>query len=345
MKIYFDISDIEKCIEFSVKYFLDKSKAKSNRTTGQYRGLGSIINDFCLGKLIEIGVQKAIEQASPKKKILLDFELHSLTAENRADPDIIGVNENKINRKPKLHIEIKNISSTDKYIGLTNNQFNTIKSNPSVDSKTDNIFLVYANLSNNNTLFNNDTLGVFFKQKIKSQLYEKFCDIPDLFVDIKYVLKGNELEAHGVNFNVGSFFYETEVVSAELNERQISIMKNRDKKVINVSDGELPIFMRNKSFQSPKEFGKFYFQGEADLNLIENDKSYSVYLVCKTNANIKNNFLGTFPLKKGAIYSLKFDTIGRDPTLKRDNLWIATRNITAIVGDVKERILEISEKI
>jgi len=345
VKIYFDISDIEKCVDFSVKYFLDESKAKSNRTTGQYRGLGSIINDFCLGKLIEIGVQKAIEQANPNKNVLLDFELHSLTDENRTDPDIIGIIENKTERKPKLHVEIKNISATDRYIGLTQDQFNTIKSNPNIEKKTENIYLVYANLSNEKPFLNNDVLGVFLKNKINTQLFKQFCKVKDLYLDIKYVLKGSELESYGVKFNTGSFFYETEIIGEELNKKRIRKMKNRNGKVINVTNAELPIFMKDKSFEAPKEFGKFYLEGDADIHLIENNKSHSVYLECKTDISVKNDFLGLFHLKRGITYRLNFVTIGRDPKLKRNNLWIATRNVASIVADSKERILEIAENI
>ena len=46
MKIKFKKEDLYRCFEFPVKYYLDETKSKSNRTTGQQRGLGSIINDF-----------------------------------------------------------------------------------------------------------------------------------------------------------------------------------------------------------------------------------------------------------------------------------------------------------
>ena len=68
MKIKFNKEDFYQCFEFPVKYYLDETKSKLNRTTGQQRGLGSIINDFFLGKLIEIGVARAIEEKRNDKK-------------------------------------------------------------------------------------------------------------------------------------------------------------------------------------------------------------------------------------------------------------------------------------
>ena len=81
---------------------MDDKKTSSNRTTGQYRGLGSIIDSFIIGKLIEIGVAKIIDEFSEDKEIGLDFDIHSLTKENLSDPDITKIKENGAERKPKI---------------------------------------------------------------------------------------------------------------------------------------------------------------------------------------------------------------------------------------------------
>ena len=107
--------DIKQCINFSTKYFLDPSKPRAGRTTGTYRGLGTMIDNWLVGKLIEIGVKKIIEDAGFKKILNLDFEIHQGTN----DPDIVSVTENSTAREPKLFIEIKNSSEGDNYIGLT----------------------------------------------------------------------------------------------------------------------------------------------------------------------------------------------------------------------------------
>ena len=107
-------ADLEKAFNFSIKYFLTKSNTAS-RTTGQYRGLGAIANDFMLGKIIELAVASILETRN--KKPLLDFEIHPLTEANRSDPDIIAVNENRITRAPmflwKLNIFQKMIAGQD----------------------------------------------------------------------------------------------------------------------------------------------------------------------------------------------------------------------------------------
>ncbi|MEI8137988.1 MAG: hypothetical protein WCH21_11735, partial [Bacteroidota bacterium] len=56
------------------------------------------------------------------------------------EPDIIRVIENKKERKPKCFLEIKNISKDDRWIGLTTEQFETIKKS----SNLENIFIIGA---------------------------------------------------------------------------------------------------------------------------------------------------------------------------------------------------------
>ena len=68
--------DIKECIHFSTKYFLDPKKTRVGRTTGTYRCLGRMINDWLVGKLIEIGVKNILESYLSEKILNLDFEIH-----------------------------------------------------------------------------------------------------------------------------------------------------------------------------------------------------------------------------------------------------------------------------
>ena len=110
MKIKFLKEDFYKCFEFPVKYYLDDKKSKSNRTTGQQRGLGSVINDFFLGKLIEIGVARVIEENSNGKKCELDFSIHATGEDHDNDPDILKIVDKDGIRSPNIFVEIKNVS-------------------------------------------------------------------------------------------------------------------------------------------------------------------------------------------------------------------------------------------
>ena len=58
-------NDLERCFKFTLNYHLDKKKGSVSRTSGQYRGLGGIIDSFFIGKIIEIGVASIISRYSP----------------------------------------------------------------------------------------------------------------------------------------------------------------------------------------------------------------------------------------------------------------------------------------
>jgi hypothetical protein len=71
-----------------------------------------------------------------------------------------------------------------------------------------------------------------------------------------------------------------------------------------------------------------------------------MYIHCKTDVTIKNKVLGIYKLKKGKIYECFFVTMGRNPTLKVNNIWIAQRNLSnAITAKVNDRIKLIRKKI
>ena len=74
--------DIKQCIDFSTKYFLDPNKPRAGRTTGTYRGLGTMIDNWLVGKLIEIGVKKIIESVGYRKLLNL-LESHLLHRDQR----------------------------------------------------------------------------------------------------------------------------------------------------------------------------------------------------------------------------------------------------------------------
>ena len=348
MKIKFDKNDLYKCFEFAVKYHLDEAKSNVNRTTGQYRGLGAIVNDFLLGKLIELGVAKGIEGFNSKIKCQLDFDIHAKGENRDSDPDIVKINEKGKMREPKLFVEIKNVSPGDRWIGLSKEQFETIKSNSIVDEKGSKIYLVYASLGSAGLGGDDDLLGSFLKSGMTgyySSLFRKFCSISDLFIEIKQVLSGEELDKYGTFFSKGSYFYETEIFNDFLPDSIAEKNRKLDFKRFDVSDKNLPIVSRNKTGDF-KEFGDFYCKGKANFYIKENEKSNRMYLDCLTDVVIKNRVLGDFRLSKGKMYEAFFETIGRDPILKRNNIFIANRNLSNIVkGSIPKKLDYIAKNI
>lgn len=339
MRITFDKSDLCKCFEFAVKYHLAEGKSNFNRTTGQYRGLGSIVNDFFYGKLIEVGTAKAIQSFNPKLNVGLDFEIHPLAA---SDPDIVSVDDGESVRKPKIFVEIKNVSAGDRWVGLTQEQFETIQKNPLVFEDCSNVYLIYARIINLSHDKDDDILGVYLKSEMNSELMNGFCNIEEICMEFQYILRGDELKANGVEFKQGSFFYETEIAGEKIDEDVKNKVLETGYKVIESGTGKFPIIMRNKS-KSPAEFGDFHADGNYRLFIKENRMSNRVYLHCLTDVKLTNKVLGVFNFEEGDMHELLFNTIGRDPVLKRNNIWTAQRNLKNIMSEsVEDRIFQIA---
>lgn len=335
--------DLEKCFEFSIKYHLNVGGGSYNRTTGQYRGLGEKIDSFCVGKIIEVGVASIIEKFTDKK-MLLDFDIHGPTDE----PDIIRIKENNKKRMPRMYIEIKNISPSDRWVGLTEEQFGTILNSEIVEGDGKKASVIYAFLFSKNSKKDNDLLGVYLKARTGDNLFKNFCDLEDLEISLQHIVSLKELKEKGVKFKEGSYMYETEIFKLATKQARNQIMNPKYKnlyKSIKTSGGVLPIVMRD-NYPKPKEFGKFRYKGNLNVFVKYNKKSKRMYVQCESDVVVKNEVLGIFELEKGKIYECFFETLGRSPVLKRNNIWIAHRNLSNILSqDLKERTKKIAEEI
>jgi len=342
--------DLDASFKFALEYHLDKTKLSTNRTTGQYRGLGGIIDSFVIGKLIEIGVAKIIERKI-NKRLVLDFGIHQLDKENISDPDVIQIIEDNKGRMPNLFLEIKNISEEDRWIGLTAEQCNTILSSKLAKNDPKKVILIYATLFKKRDAGDMDPLGVYLNSKIDMGLLKKFCDVGDLYVRILYIITAEDLKKFGTHFNQGSYLYETDIIKEASNITSKKIMKSEEKyQKIKIKQGMLPVIMSD-NMPSPKEFGDFKYQGDIDVYIKTNyiDKKISsrrMYIYCKTDTKIVNKVLGVFELKKGRVYECWFVTVGMNPSLKRNNIWIAQRNLRNIIPKkLEEYIKEIRQGI
>ncbi len=341
--MYYQVTkkDLDVCLKFAIDYHLDETKSATNRTTGQYRGLGGIIDSFVIGKLIEIGVSKIIEKES-NKVCNLDFNIHKLTKESISDPDIISISEGSKTRTPNLYVEIKNISESDRWIGLTTEQFNTILSNKLVNQNPKNVFLIYASLETKNKNKDIDPLGIYLKSNINLDLLKKFCDVGDLHVSIKYVLNGQDFTKFATHFNQGSFLYETDIFKEARPVTCKKVLSGSFEKLKH-KQGQFPIIMTD-AYPSPKEFGDFTYTGDITIYHKKNFKnnkesSRRIYVVANKDTQISNRVLGQFFLKQNKVYGCNFCTVGRNPSLKRNNIWIAHRNLKFILALSTEQLV------
>jgi len=332
---------LEKSFEFALKFHLDPKKGQSNRTTGQTRGLGGVVDSFLRGKVIEQAVVDILKTLNPKKEYHLDLEVHDV---DDSDPDIIAITENGKKRKPKVFIEIKNSGEGDRWMGLHEEQFETIKKNKIVGDKMEKIFIVYASIKNKKTPNGkkDDLMGVYLKNKLKTEEYKEFSDISDLYVELVSIMSAEVLLKEGTRFEKGYYFYEAEIF------REVDVKYKNRKNVYQtkVKGNVLPKFRYDKKYPYPDKFGDITFGGKIELYEKHNDKSNRMYVYCLDDVKVTNDVIGDFDLKEGKLYEYMPKTLNRNPVLNRNNVWIAKRNVHNVIKKPPaERIKDIADQI
>ena len=327
--------DFKRVFEFATSFYLDPNKNTTGRTTAEPRGLGAILDSFTLGKLTEIGVEKILTILDNNKKYILDFDIKSNNLVQN-EPDIVAIYENNIDRKPNLFIEIKNTSENDRWIGLTEEQFNTIKR--SANGRE--IFLIYASINSeikNNNYKTTDLSGMFLKNiedTTKSKIFQEFADL-NAKCKIEFILSAQDLEKYAYHFDKGMKMYETKLFN--LKKESSFYTKNGARKDIlkienyeNYNDFFELKLINNKQAEN-KEISLFKICGSFEIFY----KKSSSYIKCITDIDDYNDIFGYFSLKKGNFYNFNLLTIGRDPILKRNNIFIAKNRIFQLISDGK----------
>lgn len=333
--------DVAKCIKFAVDYYLSKNGSHSSRVTGQARGLGTIINDFVGGKAIEIGVKGMLDRLNKNKKMVLDFSIYE-KGKKAQDPDIIKVEEEEKERDPRLFVEIKNLGKSNRWLGLSEEQFKTTKDK--VNGDLNKIALVYATLIDDETdsTKRNDLLGAFLKIATKEEyakLFNDFVNVGKISVRAGFVITGRDLEENGVKFTTEDFVYETEIFEE-------SIQKTDSLEEVRIEGDILPRFQPDKHYPYPVKIGDIKFTGKLKVFLKENEKSERMYVKCDSDVVVKNKVLGEFRLSKDKIYKYSPGVAGRNPEMFGDSRWMATRNALKVSGrSVDDALKEIATKI
>jgi hypothetical protein len=319
--------DFKRVFEFATSYYIEPTKNTTGRTSGEPRGLGAILDSFTIGKLAEIGVEKILTILNKEKIYLLDFDIKN-NSKVKNEPDIVSIVENKAQRKPNIFTEIKNTSENDRWIGLTEDQFNTIKR--SADNKK--IFMIYASI-NSTTINKNpktvDLSGMFLKQiedKNKSLIFQEFADL-NADCKIEFILSSKDLEKYGCPFERGMNMYETTIF--KLKKRSSFYSKNGVRKdIVKIEHfidfkEDMNVSIKKNIYAENENIGKFKIEGSFKLF----HKKSKTFIECLSDVKIENNVFGFFKLEKDNFYNFNLETIGRDPKLKRNNIFISKRRI------------------
>lgn len=334
MKYYnLEIEDFKRVFEFGTNYYINPSKNTIGRTTGEPRGLGAILDAFTLGKLTEIGIEKIFKTLNDKKDYILDFDIKS-NSEVKDEPDILAIVENGIQRDIEIFIEIKNTSDSDRWIGLTEEQFGTIKRGANGKK----IYMIYASIVSdtiNNNPKTTDLTGMFLKEiedKSKSEIFQKFANL-NAKCRIEFIISSEDLEKFSFPFERGMNMYETNLF--EVKKRTSFYSKSGLRKDV-LSVDEYTNF--NDYFRLSIEQGLYPEKIEISNIAIKGsftifNKKKKSYIYCLSNVCIKSDIFGVFELKKDNFYSFNLNTVGRDPKLKRNNIFIAKRRIYQLIDN------------
>jgi hypothetical protein len=339
--------DFDTAFDFALRYHLDPKKSQSSRTSGASRGLGGVLDSFILGKLVELGVSNVLESFNLEKSYILDLDIKQ-NNEIINEPDITRVVEGGEERDPKCFLEIKNISKDDRWIGLTLEQFETIKKS----SKPENIYIIGAYIKNDDlgNAKQKDLLGIYLKDRFKPDVFNSFADIDNIKIVIEYAISGKELQEYGHIFKKGFFMYETEVFEVAGKQTELGISKGSIKKIGVLSNCILERYIMDESFPDPDFMGDFTIKGEVELYEKINQKSRKRFIRCLSDVEISSETLGLFKLEKNKIYLFNLHTVGRNPALNRNNIWIAKRSVPFLqkkksLLTTEENLLNIAKEI
>lgn len=337
MTITYDLQeeDFLEVMKFGVNYYLDPNKQTAGRTTGEPRGLGAILDAFTLGKLTEIGVKNVLHINETEKDYQLDFSIKT-DQEVANDPDIEKVIENDVERDPKVFIEIKNTSDKDRWIGLTFEQYQSMKTG----AKDRDIYMIYATIYSEQKDDNAKTVdltGMMLKSIHKGDVFDGFADLNGK-CKIEFIISGNDLDKYSYEFKKGMNFYETTLFTEKEVTPKYHPIKVKDGgyrkgvKLIKIyKNFNSTITINGKDGILDKEAEVSTFNINGSFRLYESNKR--TIIECTNRVVVGNGIFGEYTLESGRYYSFNLETVGRDPKLKRDNHFIAKRRIYQLIAD------------
>ena len=169
--------------------------------------------------------------------------------------------------------------------------------------------MIYASINSSITNKNPKTVdlsGMFLKQiedTSKSLIFQEFADL-NAECKIEFILSSHDLEKFGYHFERGMNMYETNIFK----------LKNRSS-------------FYSKDGLRKDGIGKFKIEGSFKLI----DKRIKTFIECISDVKIENNIFGFFNLEKNNFYDFNLETLGRDPKLKRNNIFISKKHIYQLI--------------
>ena len=344
--------DFFESLEFVKKYHLEPTKGTRNRTSSTFRGFGGEMDDFISGKLAEIATKKILENFNDKKKIMIDQNIYTnKEIIEKADPDIVSIEENNQNREPNLYVEIKKDFSNWGWIGMPMPQLDAIKKRRN-ENTFQNMFIVHPRIyfSDKRNEKEQNIVGSLLKRLISSNKihFNEFSELEDLKCVIECCYSMMDLFEYGTLFKKGniipieSFEESVDVYNApnvKTGERKIRSGYSLQEKF----SGSKDINVNIKGLNEVPFFGSFKIKGKFEL--FKKDKFGTYFIYCKENTKISNDIFGEQLLKKDKSYGFFFVNKQGDPKVEKnlkfkDDQWILRRRLDELIAQSKIKSTE-----
>ena len=343
----FKEEDFLESLEFVKKYHLEPTKGTRNRTSSTFRGFGGEMDDFISGKLAEIATKKILEKYNNNKKIIIDQNIYTnKEIIEKADPDIIEIEESNQKRKPKLYVEIKKDFTNWGWIGMPMPQLDAISKRR--DKETfEKMYIVHPRIffSDNKDPKEQNIVGALLKRLISSNKinFNEFSELEDLKCIIECCYSMNDL------FKYGNLFKRGNIIPIE-NFENTSSMYNKPHhktgkrnvrtgfKLLKKYSGKKEIKIKIKGLNSVPFYGTFKIDG--NFEIFKKIKYQTDHIYCVEDTKIFNEVFGEQILEKDKSYLFFFINKQGDPNVEKnlkfkDDQWILRRRLDELIKDKK----------
>jgi hypothetical protein len=354
--------DFIECLEFVKKYHLEPTKGTRDRTSSALRGFGGEMDDFISGKLAEIATKRILEKFNKNKKIFIDQNIYTnKEIVEKADPDIVEIEENGEKKLPKLYVEIKKDFTNWGWIGMPIPQLDAIKKRRGEETfKT--MFIVHPLIffSDNKNSKEQNILGALLKRLISSNKihFNEFSELEDLKCTIECCYSMNDL------FEYGKLFKEGNIIPVEEFKPAVSLYNalNPKTKIRNIRlgyrliekfSGKKKIDIKIRELEDIPFYGSFEIEGKFEI--FEKTLYKTKHIYCLEDTTIMNDVFGIQTLEKNKSYNIFFINKQGNPNHKKnlknkDDQWILRKRLDELikgekVKSTKESIKYIADNI
>ncbi len=291
----------------------------------------------------KIWVAKILETLSNDKNFAVSTSGKKPKIDDK--PDILLVKSKNKTRKPNLFVIAKETSTKNGWLSMTEEQFNTMKRSAGKGKLR--IIYFSDNYKSANNLISAETPALFLKKTKHhngtwTPLANKF--------KIDLAISADDFEKISFPFEIRMHKYKADVFNEK--ERKAFYTKDLPRKDIKSvkcykNFNEIIKFeIQENQYPEKKEISEFKVKGS--FNLIRKNKK--LFIECLSDVSVSNDIFGEFRLNKGSFYNFHLSTLGRDPQLKRNNLFISKNRVYQLIASKKianpdEVILNIAKNI